>query len=440
MRTHLLAAIAATLCARAADIVPAPTPAPSSTDKFGIAKLYETAPGGREWHSKWDNGQTRSWPQQQNDPYDPQFWASGKGDGSFRTGGDGILKISGAVPRMRRLYTDTQPNHYGYWHNVEITVYGRRVSDTAIAYGGIVATARANHMIDSELCDTRGYYGQFRYDGFVNFEKETAHGSGYPQTAWKTYWPGGMPYNVWIGYKYVVHDTAEGNVKLELYTDKTDGLNGGKWVKINEFVDKGSNFGVGEPACAAGIDPALRLTSSDSRPGSESGKPNLDVYFESHGVGTDGLWYKKPSIRGIIPAVRLGRAHRPAVPGGLRVADRSQFLPATSSGTGARPPRGVSTCWCGPMEPRDKFAAAMRAENAPASPPAGLALPAGGAVHREEDYHAPGMAFVQHTARQSEPLWCGVLPAHTRAAQPRPLHPHRSELQRGRLRRHRGRD
>ncbi len=223
----------------------------------------------------------------------------------FNATGDGILKITGSVPRMHILYTDTNGNHYGYWHNVEITIYGKRISDSGTAWGGIIATARTNHMIDSDYCDTRGYYGQFRYDGYINFEKETAHeggptgGEGYPEVNWVKYWSGGMPYNQWIGYKYVVYDLPNGNVKLELYLDETDGLNGGNWKKVNEFTDDGTNFGVGAAPCALGIDPAMKLTTSDNRLGSESGQPNLDVYFRSDGVGTDGLLYKKVSIREI---------------------------------------------------------------------------------------------------------------------------------------------
>ena len=269
----------------------------NTQDKFGLSKIYENDPGGREWVSKWDNGIARSWPHQVNDPVDPEFQNGGKGDGSFQTDGNGILKVSGSTPRMHIADVNQLLN----WHDVEITVYFRRVSDADRGDSGMSVYARFNHMIDSDICDTRGYAGEFRFDGKVGFEKEIAHGLAYARAADKLYWPNGMPFNEWLGIKFVVYDLSDGNVKLELYMDETDGANGGTWNKVTEFIDNGHNFGVGLPSCAPGIDPALRLTKLDTRPGSESGKPNLDILFRSDEINTDGFWMKKASIREIVP-------------------------------------------------------------------------------------------------------------------------------------------
>lgn len=303
------------------------TPPPATgNDKFGVKMIYPTVTGGRTWTSKWDNGHARSFgdlPVKANDPDDPEFFTEkvndagqitgGLGNGTYFADGLGNLKITGVVPRM---YVADKVKD---WRNVEITVYGRRVSDNNTNYSGIKMVARSNHGFtnneNTQPCDNRGLAGAILNTGDALIEKETCHHctaglGGYAQVNRTQVFsgPNALPFNQWVGVKWIVRDSGATGVKMEIWVDRDATQN---WVKVTEFTDTGFNFGVGYDSCGSSPSlstpyvplpsPALTLTSSNSRPGSETGRPNVSIYFRCDGVNQDGLWYKWASIREIAP-------------------------------------------------------------------------------------------------------------------------------------------
>jgi hypothetical protein len=256
--------------------------------------LYPSATGGLAWAARWHERPRRF---SGRDPVDAWFDAD-HGDASYNVPGDGTLRVTGRVPRM---YVH-DPRLERQWRDVEITVYFQRVDDAGVPWGGMVSVARTNHGTTGDenhhKCDTRGLAARMRHDGAVDFEKETNHPHSHALGR-KQHWASGMPRGTWFGYKHVVYDLPGGGVRQELWIDDTDGAGGGQFRLLNALDDDGTSFGSAASACRADTPAQLPLRADAVRTGSESGKPNIAVYFRSDEVGADGLVYKWASVREI---------------------------------------------------------------------------------------------------------------------------------------------
>ena len=239
-----------------------------------------------EWIADWDGGNV----------FDDPWLERGSPDVRYEVD-NGELRITGDV---HRLYV-RDPRGEKQWGDVEVTVYFKRVADDDIPYSGMTSVVRANHLetSGSAPCDTRGLSARLRNDGTVDFGKEVSHPKTVA-TGQQQVWPGGLPRDEWIGYKHIVYDTEDGVVQ-EVWVDTNEGRDGGDWELVASHVDDflSPSWGAGESPCAAGVDPALPLTNDTYREGSESGKPNLAVYFRADGLWKNGLVYKWASVREI---------------------------------------------------------------------------------------------------------------------------------------------
>jgi len=286
-----------------------PSGSAAATDPFGIVLLHPTKAKGRTYFAtRWSNGKARAF----GDGVDPMdsWFDTAHGTGRYNVDGSGTLTADGDVVRM---YVHDPDRQTEWDENLEITAYITRVSETQrIDYSGPQIFARTNHGTftgafaneEATPCDDRGVGAKINLTGAWAFEKETCHGAerGYATAGLTPYWPEGFPVGAPVGVKFVLRNVLDARgqptkVKLELYVDMTDGRNGGTWTKVTEYTDAGE-WGKENTPCSVGTDPATLALRSRLLLKSETGRPELTVYFR-HEYAV--MLYRRLSVREIEP-------------------------------------------------------------------------------------------------------------------------------------------
>ena len=170
----------------------------TTSDKFGIAKLYPTANGGNEWYVNM------------NDP---------KSDPSFRNlptmtkQADGSWQVSASQVRMEAWSPDNQK-----WQNVEITEYAKIVGGTNEL---LQMYSRGGHHTDTNQCLGSAYKGRLYGDGHTAFVKEITH-PAYTSNRGSVQATSEPLKDRWIGFKTVIYNfVVDGKtyVRMESYID-----------------------------------------------------------------------------------------------------------------------------------------------------------------------------------------------------------------------------
>ena len=131
------------------------------------------------------------------------------------------------------------------FRDVEVTVYYKRGMGEK-PYGGLYVGTRSGRSVShaprdsTDSCNATTYYGRMLHDEDMEFFKELKHPDGESRERYAIWNGNPLPHGKWIGMKFVVYNIDEDqHVKLELYRDLSEGVNGGDWEKIGETIDKG---------------------------------------------------------------------------------------------------------------------------------------------------------------------------------------------------------
>lgn len=268
----------------------------SCLDSFhGINMLYasDTTKCLNDWVSQWNSVRQTDYGHDA-DPGDPRCMQRGFGSITF---GSDICEMT----KKSRYYIYKA---YEGYEDVEFTAYGKYVSDGEIlSSSGLTMVARSNHGDFEDGCTAPGYMARlYRETGQVSLQKEYYHG---PYTVYTdsrrnttTFWNGSLPTNKWIGMKFVVYTVSDDSVKLELYIDMTEGVNGGNWIKVLDVLDSPGSWR--KSGSAREIPQSCEVQDGDTVLGSR------DVCFlRVDGSAETEVQWTNASIRNILPTLSV---------------------------------------------------------------------------------------------------------------------------------------
>ncbi len=234
-------------------------------DKFGISKLCPTPVGGWEWFNNWDNGVAYNnisptaapW----FNPSDPFFSVEDRQSLTFSINGQGIMSVSitaGSDDYRIKVYDPADQKRF---LNVEATCYYNWTTIGALPDaidGTDTIRVGSDHHFSCRNCpyNAHEYMVNVRRQGQIYFAREALHPHetiARPDPSWgeggaTIWWDGSNnvprpPTGVWVGFKLIKRLIDGGkNVLLTLYRDMTDGINGGDWQKVMEYIHIQGNW------------------------------------------------------------------------------------------------------------------------------------------------------------------------------------------------------
>ena len=193
-------------------------------DRFGIAEIYPTKVGGREWFIDMDDPT-------KDGLFNPQSNITRQADDSWQISGrQNIGKYNNEV----RMDVNT-PTGEQEWKNVEMTGYARVIHANP-PFDSLVWYARGGRHDSLVPCEGTSLKGRITVNGTASWIKEIWHIGGYTNERDRVQATGSI-IGRWIGWKVVMYNIDNNKaVKMESYLD--DKVNN-RWIKVTDLIDNG---------------------------------------------------------------------------------------------------------------------------------------------------------------------------------------------------------